>query len=159
LITREENPSKIMGYDLHITRKEHWFDEDQSSKNISLEEWLSYIEDDRSELELTDTYEVKIPGLEYKSQVPPGFCEWTAHPLNKRPWFDYYDGSMSTKNPDEPTIRKMISMAKEFNAKVQGDDGELYELSVNNEIISRHMGPKLEDETESKEKKPWWKFW
>ena len=41
----------------------------------------------------------------------------------------------------------------------QGDDGELYELSVNNEIMSRHMGPRLENDNKSKEKKPWWKWY
>ena len=148
-----------MGYDLHITRKEYWFEEEQNTNNILLEEWLAYIHNPDSELELSDSYWVKVPGSETESHVAPGFCEWIAHPLDERPWFDYSDGNISTKNPDEPTIKKMISIAKEFNAKVQGDDGELYELSPNNEITSRQIGKRLEDETGSKEKKPWWKFW
>jgi len=148
-----------MGYDLHITRKEYWFEEEQNANDITLEEWLVYIHSNSSELELVDTNGVKISEVEAKSQVPPGFCEWTEHPQDERPWFDFSDGNISTKNPDEPTIIKMISMAREFNAKVQGDDGEVYELSASCEIISRHMGPRLEDETGRKEKKPWWKFW
>lgn len=146
-----------MGYDLHITRKEYWFDEEQNANDISLDEWLSYIHSSGSELELVDTHGVKMPEVEASSQVPPGFCEWTTHPLDERPWFDYYDGNISTKNPDEPTIKKMISIAKDFNAKVQGDNGEVYELSPNNEI--RHAGKRLEEETENKDKRPWWKFW
>src|SRR5690349_10208267 len=121
-----------MGYDLHITRKENWSYEDQNSVNISLEEWLAYIHNPESELELSDSYWVKVPGSETESQVAPGFCEWTAHPQDERPWFAYSEGNISTKNPDEPTIKKMLSIAKEFNAKVQGDDGEVYELSPNN---------------------------
>jgi hypothetical protein len=148
-----------MGYDLHITRKEYWFDEEQKINNISLEEWLSFIQSSNSELELSDAYWIKVPGDATKSQVAPGFCEWTAHPQDERPWFDYSDGNISTKNPDEPTIKKMILMAKEFNAKVQGDDGEVYELSPSNEITSRHIVSRLEEETGSKVKKPWWKFW
>ncbi|OQP46543.1 hypothetical protein [Niastella populi] len=148
-----------MGYDLHITRNVYWFEGEQNSNDISLDEWLSYIHIDGSELELVDTHGVKVPEAEAKLQVPPGFCEWTSHPENERPWFDYSNGNISTKNPDEPTIMKMISMAKELKAKVQGDDGEVYELSASKEIISRHMGPGLEDENKSKKEKPWWKFW
>lgn len=146
-----------MGYDLHITRKEYWFDEERATNDITLEEWLLFIQSNNSELESSDAYWVKVPGDYTKSQPAPGFCEWTAHPQNERPWFKFSDGDISTKNPDEPTIKKMISMAKEFNAKVQGDNGEVYELSPKNEI--RHVGARLEDEAESKQKKPWWKFW
>jgi len=146
-----------MGYDLHITRKENWSDDEQNSLNISLEEWLTYIRKPNSELELSDSYWVKVPGSETESHVAPGFCEWTAHPQDERPWFEYSYGNISTKNPDESTIKKMISIAKDFNAKVQGDDGEEYELSPNNQI--RHVGKRLEDETVNEEKKPWWKFW
>ena len=148
-----------MGYDMHITRNVYWFEAEQSSNDISSDEWLSYIHSDGSELELVNTHGLKVAQEEAKLQEPPGFCEWTAHPQNERPWFDYSHGDISTKNPDEPTIIKMISMAKELNAKVQGDDGEVYELTISNEIISRHMGPRLDDETVSIDKKPWWKFW
>ena len=142
-----------MGYDFHITRRENWVEEDPNCNDISLEEWLAYIGRNDSELVLSDAYWVNVPGEEGKSQVAPGCCEWTAHPQNELPCFDYYRGSVSTKNPDEPTIIKMIMMAKDLNAKVQGDDDEVYELSVNNEIVSRHIEPRLKD------KKPWWKFW
>lgn len=115
-----------MGYDLHITRKEYWFDEEQNAKDISLDEWLSYIHSSGSELELVDTNGEKISEVEASSQIPPGFSEWTAHPQDERPWFDFSDGDISTKNPDEPTVKKMISIAKEFNVKVQGDQIYLY---------------------------------
>ena len=35
-------------------------------------------------------------------------------------------GDIFTKNPDPSTIEKMISIAKKLNARVQGDDGEIY---------------------------------
>jgi hypothetical protein len=31
-----------------------------------------------------------------------------------------------TKDPDQPTVAKMIAIAARLAAKVQGDDGELY---------------------------------
>ena len=34
-----------MGYDLHITRRQFWFDEDGDA--ISLEEWQKYVGSDR----------------------------------------------------------------------------------------------------------------
>ena len=52
-----------MGYDLHITRKrDHWADEEDVNK-ISITEWLTYIDSDE-ELELTNGYQIKIPGVE-----------------------------------------------------------------------------------------------
>ena len=148
-----------MGYDLHITRRKYWFGKEQHENDISLDEWLTFIHSSSSELELVDAHGVKVAEADARSQVPPGFCEWTAHPQNRRPWFDYYHGEISTKNPDEPTIRKMILIAREINAKVQGNEGELYELTPDNKITSREIGARLEDKTSGNEKKPWWRFW
>jgi hypothetical protein len=41
-----------MGYDLHITRKEFWPEDKPISLDISLDEWLKYIDND-PELELS----------------------------------------------------------------------------------------------------------
>lgn len=46
-------------------------------------------------------------------------------------------------------------MASQLNAKVQGDDGEVYGLSADNEIVYRH----IEVANTNKRKKAWWKFW
>ena len=67
-----------MGYDLHITRKGDWSDDDQE-REIALPEWLAYIGAD-PDLTLSERYRIKVPGSETESQVAPGFCEWTAHP-------------------------------------------------------------------------------
>ena len=147
-----------MGYNLHITRKENWCDEEDSSVDISLEEWLTYIHNPKSELELSDTYWVKMPGSETESQVAPGFCEWISHPLDERPWFRYSHGDIDTKNPDKPTIEKMLLMAKDLNAKLQGDDGEVYELSNYKQLYFGEYSEPVEI-AESKPGKPWWKFW
>lgn len=147
-----------MGYNLYITRKEEWFEE-QSNNNISLDEWLSYIQSSNSELELSDVDTVKLQEVEIKPQVGPGFCKWTAHPTNKRPWFLYFEGNIETKYPDELTIKKMISIAQDLNAKVQGDDGETYKLSADNEILSNSTEVWNIVAPGKKVKKPWWKFW
>lgn len=145
-----------MGYDLHITRKEHWSEE---GADISLDEWLSYIKAD-PELELSDAYSIKVPGSETESQPAPGFCEWTAHPADERPWLDYWEGNISTKNPDDATIRKMLSVAVSLDASVQGDDGERYQVTADNKISYYHKaadGPATD--TNTGRKKPKWKFW
>ncbi|MGO0931982.1 hypothetical protein ACTPED_20320, partial [Clostridioides difficile] len=92
-------------------RREHWADPETS--DISFEEWLIYVNSDR-ELELME------------GESSQGYCEWNTHPTerapNSRPWFSYWNGNIDTKNPDAPTIRRMIGIASVLNAKVQGDD-------------------------------------
>ena len=143
-----------MGYDLHITRRTEWHDDEQASIDISLEEWLSYIDKDK-ELELSDNYWTKVPGSDTESQVSPGYCEWTKHPTGDQLGFAYSDGSISTKNPDDDTIKKMLTISKALNAHVQGDDGEIYEQTETGKIATKKPSPSgiILD------KKPWWKFW
>jgi hypothetical protein len=147
-----------MGYDFHITRKEDWSDDFSDARDITLEEWLSYIDND-PELELTEGYWIKIPGSETESQPAPGFCEWNAHPLDERPWFDYSNGNISTKNPDDATIRKMLAITEVLNAKLQGDDGEIYVISRTNEVVRGPLRYGDKDDPYAEENKPWWKFW
>ena len=142
-----------MGYELHIKRLDNWDDFEEESK-ITLEEWLAYVESD-NELELTNGYQIKIPGIIDSYQSVPGYCTWNEHPTMRdadKPWFDYGCGCVSTKNPDEPTIKKMIEIAARLKAKVRGDDGEFYDDTY---FIN------LEKQNAKKEptkKKPWWKF-
>lgn len=154
-----------MGYDLHITRNVFWADEQDHAKTISLEEWLNYIKND-PELELSEEYWIKVPGSETDSHPAPGYCKWKNHPTGFEPYFLYWRGSIDEKNPDEFTIRKMIAIANQLNAYVQGDDGEIYDLSSNNEIGVRDADTttlrivELQREKSQKHKtKPWWKFW
>ena len=143
-----------MGYDLHITRAAYWAETEDANK-ISFEEWLAYVESD-NELQLTKGYQIRIPGVVDTFQNVPGFCNWSGHSTMKndsQPWFDYSDGCISTKNPDEEVIRKMISIAESLNAKVQGDDGEFYDEAY---FINQQQAAV---KTGNRNKKPWWKFW
>jgi hypothetical protein len=148
-----------MGYDLHITRKEHWSDEMRPGVDISLEDWLIYIDQD-TQLELSDSYRIKVPGSKTESQVAPGFCLWKMHPSNDKPYFHFSDGDISTKNPDGDTIQKLLTISEKLNARVQGDDGEIYIRSTQGLISGGY--DILIDRDESgitPDKKPWWKFW
>ena len=143
-----------MGYELHIVRDFDWENEENES-NISLEEWLAYIQTDQ-ELELADGYQIKLKGTEH-IQNAPGFCNWNGHSTridDNKPWFDYGNGMISTKHPDDETIRKMITIAQALNGSVQGDDGEPYDESY---FTPGHSQVRLNTKTPNK--KPWWKFW
>lgn len=103
-----------MGYDLHITRKASWSDEDGAT--ISEQEWRRVIEEDQ-ELKLdTETRCVMSDG-QYV------FASWNG----QAGALGYHDGQITSKNPPEPLIRKMVAIAQRLNANVQGDDGEVYQ--------------------------------
>lgn len=110
-----------MGFDLHITRAENW--SENKDQWISSDEWLSVIETDR-ELTLDTTN-------------GPFFADWSGDSRYESPWFDWSEGNIFTKNPDKQIVRKMLQLAERLNAKVQGDDGEMY--SSLNEIPDRDV--------------------
>lgn len=147
-----------MGYDLHIVRKNNWDDFDEET-NITLNEWLYYVEND-GELELTNSNGT-TPAEEQSFQNKPGYFEWNAHPVykekNARPWFEYWRGRISTKNPDDQIVLKMLAIAEKLNAKVQGDDGEFYDENEVSKII--HINNHQYDSLNPVKKKVWWKFW
>jgi hypothetical protein len=147
-----------MGYSVTIVRKNNWEDINEES-NITLEQWLQYVDSDE-ELEQPLESSLTEYNKEYYQQKP-GYCEWTSHSTYKepfaRPWFDYYKGQITSENVDDETMLKMIAIAECLNAKVQGQDGEVYteddvmRVRVINDTVSR---PQLKTNT-----KPWWKFW
>jgi hypothetical protein len=99
-----------MGYDLHITRAKWHFENE--GQWITTDEWLEYIKGDP---------ELKLAG--YNGEY---FAWWSGKSEYPDPWLDWFDGNIYSKNPDDPIIDKMIAIAKKLNAKVQGDDGEVY---------------------------------
>lgn len=105
-----------MGYDLHITRGD--------TAPISETEWRAYVARD-PELELTGAAEAPVPGgvLRYEN---PGLSCWLGHPRGEKVWLDLRGGCVVVKNPDEPTIAKLVAIAAAIHARVVGDDGEIY---------------------------------
>lgn len=96
-----------MGYDFHITRRKHWTD---TGSDITADEWLAYVQRD-SELSL-------------RADSGRCFAEW-----RDGSWLDWSDGVIFTKNPDDALVAKMLAVARQFDATVQGDDGEIYDGS------------------------------
>jgi hypothetical protein len=99
-----------LGYDLHITRRANWSDEE--GPEITAEEWLAVVHDD--------------PELTLAGYTGEHFALWRGKSKYPEPWLDWEDGNVVTKNPDDPLIDKMVEIAKRLDAKVQGDDGEVY---------------------------------
>lgn len=100
-----------MGYDVHTTRAEEW--SQNEGQEIAPPDWLMVVEAD-PELELVTSHE-------------PYTAEWVADGAAPDTFFDWDQGNISAKNPDETTVIKMEQIARRLNARVQGDDGEFYE--------------------------------
>ncbi|WP_018343436.1 hypothetical protein [Cytophaga aurantiaca] len=130
-----------MGYELHIVRQKDWEDYEEES-SITLDEWLAYVETD-SELIPNSSLD---PSKRMYGDDSPGFVIWKEYPGNtyETSWLDFFEGSISTKHPDDITIAKMIQIAKALNARVQGDEGEFYD----EEYIQKALN-----------KKKCWEFW
>jgi hypothetical protein len=98
-----------MGYDLHITRRAAWADDDGPA--ITLKEWKAYVKSDDD--------------VQPDADNGPTDFLWTGHPKGPKPlWWDR--GEVYTKNPDKITISKLVAIAKQLKARVVGDDGEEY---------------------------------
>jgi hypothetical protein len=136
-----------MSYDVYITRKHHWADPE--GPEISLAEWLAFVDAD-PEMEL-DGFDETPPddGRAFRNE---GECLsiWTAYSEHDKrgnaAWLVHANGNVTVRNPDAEIICKMWSIAQTLSAKVQGDDGEVYDS------FARSSHPDAP-------KRPWWKFW
>jgi hypothetical protein len=99
-----------MGYDLHITRKQYWCDE--TGPDISLDEWLGYVQGDA---EIAP------------DPANPGDENWLIV-LERESWPLWWraTGELYTKNPGDAIVQKLIAIADALNARVIGDDDEIY---------------------------------
>ena len=102
-----------MGYNLHITRRENWADED--GPEISLDEWLGY--------RVNDTELAQDP----ENDDPTNTIILT-HPQQWPLW--WRRGEVYTENPDKAVIAKMVQIASALNARVLGDNDEIYDTNV-----------------------------
>ena len=99
-----------MGLELHITRAEHWADNDACP--ITKQEWLAYVNAD--------------PELVLKPSAGECYAVWSGTSAYEAPWLDWFEGNISTKWPDSGLYKKMLSIASDLGAHVQDDDGTAY---------------------------------
>src|SRR5262245_55779019 len=124
-----------MGWEVHMTRAEHWTESDQCP--ITKEEWLAVIKAD--------------PELRIEEANGPCFAVWPGPCIYPEgSWFDWPDGQVNTKNPDRAILGKLLQLADKLSATVQGDDGEIYscpeDLPVSNVV-------------KTSPRRVWWRFW
>jgi len=95
-----------MGYELHI--------EKDKTVPISAKEWY--------ELVVTD------PELEFVPENGQYFVRFLGNCKYGfgNGWFDWNEGRISTKHPDNAILAKMLLLANNLDAKVIGDYGEIY---------------------------------
>jgi len=98
-----------VGYDLHITRRKDW---SEAGNDITVEDWLAYV--------------AKDPELSPFPGNSAHMARWSGKSKYPDPWLNWFNGNIYTKNPDEALIDKMVAIARSLNARVQGDDGEIY---------------------------------
>ncbi len=128
-----------MGYDIYITKARSY--SSNQGFEISPEEWLRIIEADSS--------------LEIDQENGRFFARWSGASKLKEPWLDWEEGNIFTKYPDRALLGKMLEIAKILNAKVQGEEGEIYNSvedipDISSELVceSNDMSP-----TEAQERK------
>ncbi|MFN2565833.1 MAG: hypothetical protein ABR499_12625 [Gemmatimonadaceae bacterium] len=98
-----------MPYHLHITRAADWM---QSSElPITAAEWLKLV---RTDSELIQD-----------SLHGPYFVRWARSEGPDR-WLEWADGRINTRYPDGALLKKLVAIAEQLGAKVQGDGGEVY---------------------------------
>jgi hypothetical protein len=137
-----------MGYDVHITRKQSWSDE--NGPEIPLAEWIAVVGAD-PDMRLDGYAETRVGDGSILRLESEGLSVWTAysrHSENGMAWFSFHKGNVVVKNPDPEILQKMWSLAQALSAKVQGDDGELYDASG----TQLRMSPEVGGE------RPWWRF-
>jgi hypothetical protein len=127
-----------MGYNVYITRASSFLD--TQSFPILESEWLAVAGID-PDLKLSSHGYIEQQGQD--GQIEKIYAwNYVAHP--DRPPFWFMNGAIETKNPDEQTVAKMVTLAEKLQAKVIGEEGEVYSTSD-------------ADLQGSRGRKPWWK--
>lgn len=135
-----------MGYELNIQREEE-------NSLITKEEWITYVDSD-SEFIRIEEFSVGLGTDEIITISTPYGGLWKTN-KGEVP-FTYYEklGWISVKNPEYWVIEKMISIAKNLNAEVLGEEGEKYD----EKYLKDPFGNPFKNDDSNTERK-WWQFW
>lgn len=109
-----------MSYEVFITRADvSW---ETAENPLSESEWLA-VANASHELETSKAnfYSRKNDDGEIEKYHP-----WLITSLPNKPPLWFIDGAINTDNPDIVTIKEMVVFSKILNAKVIGEEGEVY---------------------------------
>lgn len=137
-----------MGYGVYITRKNDWADEGEPE--ITREEWVRYIAVDKS-LELDRDHAAAVDprvASGTKEATHARWKDWSQRePGAREAWMWLERGNIVASDADAQFRRKLFLIADSLNARLMGDDGEVY----------NSIGEP--DRTSGGKRRPWWKFW
>lgn len=143
-----------MGYNLYITRRENWLEEETDA--IAAEEWLDLVRAD-PEMRLDGYAEASVGTGSVLRVDDPTMAVWIGYSQHGQSenmaWLYHDNGNIVAKNPDQEIRRKMWLLASSLSARLQGDEGELYGADgepVAAESATTGTFPK---------RTPWWRFW
>jgi hypothetical protein len=110
-----------MSYDVHIHRADDHVD--AAENPIPREDWEAWVTN-ASDFRFSESDYVMF---QYEDGVrKERLAVWMEHPEDEEVALYYYDGSVVTGNPDVHTVRRMVNIADDLGARLQGDDGEFY---------------------------------
>ncbi len=135
-----------MGYEVHITRRRDWADSDHS-RDISFKEFEDLVAQDPQLGYRDDSYSTLKDGSRRYPAFLIGNIE-SAVGLIVQPdangmvptnwnWLRWNTGNLQSKYPTPNMIRKMIEIAVQLGAQVQGDDSEIYFINDKGELANR----------------------
>ena len=144
-----------MEQEMHITRKENWFDSDPKNE-ISMDEWVACVKMD-PEMRLDNFSEVTLDNGETFQYANPGTAVWIGYAENDtKTIFDFLSGNITVKNPTPSAIEKMKHIAFKLGAKLQGDEGEIFETGSISPLVESPQ-VSMEETKANVLKKLWWK--
>jgi hypothetical protein len=110
-----------MSYETHIHRADDHFD--AAENPIPREEWDAWVAN-APDFHFSEADHVTF---QYEDgERNERLASWTEHPDGADFALYYYDGAIVAGNPDEHMIRRMVRIADDLGARLQGDDGEFY---------------------------------
>lgn len=113
-----------MGYDVFITRASS---ADPSARPITEDEWRELVQQD-PDFTLEDQWSTTNPATgETIAVVSPSLGIWHAHQFAKQVLFAFRSDRIVVSNADEEILAKMRTIAAALDARVQGEEGELYD--------------------------------
>jgi hypothetical protein len=116
-----------MGYDVHITRADEWFDGELAP--ITLDEWIAIVRSD-PELRPEPAASASLPGGDSLEVALPGLVVWTGWSQHGRSEAVIYlwhsRGCITSRPMDDQVLAKLHRIAQRLRARLVGDDGEEY---------------------------------
>lgn len=106
-----------MGYDVHISRRENWFDD--HGPVITMSEFESAV--------ARDPDLVMVPMPDGWQRGPQSVAQLAGDAQRQESALHWSEGRIVSKHPSSVVIAKMCQLARELGARVQGDDGEFYD--------------------------------